>query len=109
MVAVLDRACSDCHSNRTAWPWYTQVAPLSWLMAYAVREGRNAVNFSDWAAYSAEEQLTLLVASCHDAAEGKMPGRPWTLLHPETPLSAHDVETICDGARRAQLVAAGSR
>ena len=36
LVAVLDRACRDCHSNRTAWPWYTQVAPVSWLMASAV-------------------------------------------------------------------------
>jgi hypothetical protein len=102
MVAVLDRACGDCHSNSTVWPWYTQVAPLSWLMAYAVREGRNAVNFSEWAGYSAGEQRTLLVASCHDATEGKMPGRPWTMLHPETQLSAHDIDTICDAARRAE-------
>src|SRR6266545_8386135 len=51
LVAVLDRACRDCHTNGTVWPWYTQVAPLSWLMAYGVRSGREAVNFSDWAAY----------------------------------------------------------
>ena len=42
LVAVLDRACSDCHSNATVWPWYTQVAPVSWLMAQAVTEGRKA-------------------------------------------------------------------
>ena len=109
MVAVLDRACADCHSNRTVWPWYTQVAPLSWLMAAAVREGRNAVNFSEWAAYPPGEQLTLLVASCHDVSEGKMPGRPWTLLHPETQLSAHDVETICAAARQAEAGASSRR
>src|SRR6266571_5763861 len=66
LVAVLDRACRDCHSNGTVWPRYTQVAPLSWLMAYGVREGRKAVNFSEWAAYPPERQRTLLVESCRD-------------------------------------------
>jgi hypothetical protein len=97
LVAVLDRACGDCHSNATVWPWYTQIAPMSWLMAYGVAEGRKAVNFSEWAAYPPERQQALLAAACHDASEGKMPG-PYTLLHPETRLSAQDVETICAAA-----------
>jgi heme-binding protein len=101
LVAVLDRACSDCHSNRTVWPWYTQIAPVSWLMAYGVTEGRKAVNFSEWAAYPPERQRKLLVLSCQDASEGKMPG-PYTLLHPEARLSAQDVETICAAARQAE-------
>lgn len=108
LVAVLDRACRDCHSNGTVWPWYTQVAPLSWLMAYGVRNGRQAVNFSEWAAYPPELQRTLLSASCRDASEGKMPG-PYTLLRPETRLSAQDVETICAAARKAQADAAPGR
>ena len=94
LAAVLDRACSDCHSNATVWPWYTQIAPVSWLMAQAVTEGRKAVNFSEWAAYSPEQQRMLLAVSCDDATSGKMPG-PYTLLHPETRLSAQDVDTIC--------------
>jgi len=101
VVTVLDRSCSDCHSNRTVWPWYTQIAPVSWLMAYGVAQGRKAVNFSEWAAYPPEQQRKLLVESCQDASEGKMPG-PYTLLHPETRLSAQDVETICAAARQAE-------
>ena len=108
LVAVLDRACGDCHSNDTVWPWYTQIAPASWLMAYGVKEGRKAVNFSEWAAYPPEQQRKLLVAACQDASEGKMPG-PYTLLHPEVRLSAQDVETICAAARQAQAVAADGR
>ncbi|HEV2672835.1 MAG TPA: heme-binding domain-containing protein [Gemmatimonadales bacterium] len=100
LSAVLDRACRDCHSNATAWAWYTQVAPLSWLMAYGVKEGRKAVNFSEWAAYSPERQRQLIVASCRDVSTGEMPGSAWTLLHPQTRLSAQDVETICAEARR---------
>jgi heme-binding protein len=106
LVAVLDRACRDCHSNRTVWPWYTQIAPVSWLMATGVSKGRKAVNFSEWGAYSPEQQRMLLAASCDDATSGKMPG-PYTLLHPETRLSAQDVETICAAARQAAAPAAG--
>ena len=107
LVAVLDRACRDCHSNGTAWPWYTRVAPVSWLMAYGVKAGREAVNFSEWAAYPPERQRELLAESCQDVTSGKMPGRPWTLLHPDARLSAQDVETICAAARQAQATAAG--
>lgn len=98
LAAVLDRACGDCHSNSTVWPWYTQIAPPSWLMAYAVKEGRNTVNFSEWGAYPAERQRELLDRSCRDVSEGKMPGSAWTLLHPEARLSARDVATICTAA-----------
>lgn len=98
LAAVLDRSCRDCRSNQTAWPWYTQVAPESWLMAYGVTKGRAAVNFSEWAAYSPEQQRTLLAVSCDDVKNGKMPGL-YTLVHPETRLSAQDVETICAAAR----------
>ena len=106
LVAVLDRSCSDCHSNATVWPWYTEVAPVSWLMAQAVTEGRKAVNFSEWVAYSPDQRRTLLFVSCDDVTSGKMPG-PYTLLRPETRLSAKDVETICAAARQADAHAAG--
>ncbi|HSF19944.1 MAG TPA: heme-binding domain-containing protein [Vicinamibacteria bacterium] len=105
LVVVLDRACRDCHSNGTVWSWYTRIAPLSWLMAYGVTEGRKAVNFSEWAAYSPEQRRMLLAVSCDDARSGKMPG-PYTLLHPETRLSTQDVETICAAARQAEAAAA---
>lgn len=105
LPAVLNRACSDCHSNATVWPWYAKVAPVSWLMAYGVSKGRQAVNFSEWAAYSPEKQRALLAMSCEDASHGKMPG-PYTLLHPEMELSSRDVETICLAARQTAASAA---
>lgn len=99
---VLDRSCGACHSNGTEWPWYTQIAPVSWLVAYGVAEGRDAVNFSEWAAYSPDQQRTLLAASCLDATNGTMPGRAWTLVHPEARLSTQDIETICAAARQVE-------
>jgi len=104
LAAVLDRSCRDCHTNLTVWPWYTQIAPVSWLMAYGVAKGRNAVNFSEWAAYSPEEQRIRLEVSCADVKNGKMPGL-YTWLRPETRLSARDVETICVAAQQADAQA----
>jgi len=95
--AILDRSCGDCHSNRTSWPPITRVAPLSWLYAYAVAEGRKAVNFSEWASYPPERQQQLLGAACQDVTAGKMPG-VWATLHSEARLSPHDVEMICAAA-----------
>jgi hypothetical protein len=103
--AVLDRACRDCHSNRTVWPWYTRVAPVSWAMAYGVNTGRKAVNFSEWGAYEPGLQRALLAMSCEDVSTGKMPGA-WTLLHPEAKLSAQDIETICAASRQVDSAAA---
>ena len=108
LVAVLDRACNDCHSNETVWSRYTQIAPVSWLIASGVSQGRKAVNFSEWATYPPEAQRTLLSASCQDVSDGKMPG-PYTLLRPETRLSVQDVETICAAARRSEASAVGGR
>jgi len=94
LITILDRSCRDCHSNETVWPWYTQVAPVSWLMASAVSKGRNAVNFSEWSTYTQTQQEQLLAASCDETSSGRMPG-VWTVLHPEARLSSQDIKTIC--------------
>jgi hypothetical protein len=102
LAAVVNRSCRDCHTNATVWPEFAKVAPLSWLMAYGVTKGREAVNFSEWASYSPEQQRLLLAVSCDDVTSGSMPGA-YALLRPETRLSARDVETVCTAARKAEL------
>ena len=99
LAAVVNRSCGDCHSNATTWPWYAKIAPLSWAMAYGVRAGRKAVNFSEWAGYSAEQQRALLEKSCSAASHGTMPDGVWTTLHPDARLSTQDVATICEAAK----------
>lgn len=108
LVVVLDRACGDCHSNSAVWPWPTRIAPVSWLMAYEITQGRKAVNFSEWAGYQPALRQKLLVESCRDATTGKMPG-PYALLRPITRLSAADIETICAAARKTETVAITAR
>ena len=102
LVAVVDRACGDCHSNGTVWARYPRAAPLSWLIARGVTEGRKAVNFSEWATYSPDVRRALLAASCRDAENGRMPMRAYLKLRPEARLSPQDVETICAAARESR-------
>jgi hypothetical protein len=102
LVAVMNRSCSDCHSNNTEWARYTQVAPMSWVVVYAVKSGRKAMNISDWASYSPDDQRELLFQSCQAVTKGKMPGGIYTRLRPEATLSAQDIETICAASRAAE-------
>jgi hypothetical protein len=88
--SVLRRACYDCHSNETAWPWYSAVAPVSWLLHYDVTAGRDALNFSDWGTLAPEEQRKKMRETSESVAEGEMP--PWYFLpmHHEARLSDVD-------------------
>jgi heme-binding protein len=96
---VLDRSCGECHSNATSSRWYTKVSPFSVLIARGARQGRMAVNFSEWTAYSPEQQRAFLVASCLDARSAKMPMRAYLRFRPDAALSSRDVDTICGASQ----------
>jgi heme-binding protein len=102
IMPVIDRACGDCHSNETRWPWYSNVAPVSWLIAREVQAGRAALNFSSWGTYSVEQQRKLLKESCEEVREGEMPIFTYTLLHTEAKLVPTDVQAICDRGQVAR-------
>jgi Haem-binding domain len=96
IASTLERSCNDCHSNRTVWPWYSQVAPVSWLVAHDVNEGRNALNFSEWRLYGPEKAQKLLGEICETVREGEMPVKQYTLLHPRARLTPSDVHSLCN-------------
>jgi hypothetical protein len=91
---ILRRACYDCHSHETRWPWYSRVAPVSWLVARDVREGRDELNFSTWNRISTKDRLDAMHESWEEVAEGEMP--PWFYLppHPEARLSDSEREVL---------------
>lgn len=95
VAKIFSRACDDCHSNRTVWPWYTNVAPVSWLIAHDVNEGRAEMNFSDWSAYNAEKLGKLRKEMCDEVSEEEMPGSIYTLMHPQAKLTDSDVQDVC--------------
>jgi len=76
-------------------------------MAHEVAAGRQAVNFSEWAGYTPEQQRILLAVSCDDAKSGKMPG-PYPFFKPDTRLSARNIQTICEAARQTEAKATGA-
>ncbi len=94
VMAILRRSCYDCHSNETVWPWYSYVAPASWLVTKDVRDGRKHVNFSEWDSYSAKEQKHTRKECGEEVEAGEMPLWFYVPLHPDSEMMQKDVETI---------------
>ncbi len=124
--ALAERACYDCHSNQTKWPWYSNVAPVSWLLARHVQEGRDKLNFSEWGVnnssageargsdegeHEGEEhesaegrhgegreghELEELVESVQ---EGEMPPAGYVRMHPEANLTEAEIEALITGLK----------
>jgi len=98
VAAILDRSCNDCHSNKTRWPWYANVAPVSWFVIDHVEEGREHMNLSEWGKYSSDERKALLGDFCELVTENAMPLSSYTPLHPGSKLSDEDKKVICEWA-----------
>ena len=96
--AILKRACYDCHSHETIWPGYSRVAPISWLLAWDVAEGREELNFSTWNRYGQKKRKKMIKEIWEEVEEGEMP--PWFYipLHPEARLSEQDRDVLRDWA-----------
>lgn len=84
---TLQRACANCHSNDTTWPWYGRIAPMSWLLRKDVSDGRRFLNFSRWPEYGTAGQGQLLALAAEDVVSGTMPPRRYLWLHPEARLT----------------------
>jgi hypothetical protein len=105
--AVLRRACYDCHSNETVWPWYSQVAPASWLLARDVRAGRRHVNFSEWKSLPPEKADKKRRGCGEQVRKGEMPLWFYVPLHPDARLTDADKALIVSWARGAAAPAGG--
>lgn len=105
VAAILNRSCNDCHSNKTRWPWYSNVAPVSWFVIDHVNEGRENMNFSEWGRYTQSDVASHLRQICREVRSGVMPLSSYTPMHPGSKLSTEDVKTLCDwtDAERARL------
>lgn len=102
---ILERSCRDCHSNNTEWPWYTNVAPLSWWITDHVNSGRQNMNLSEWGKLDRDRQGKKLQQICDEVQDGVMPLSSYLPMHPKAKLSEQDKKTLCDwtAAERARL------
>lgn len=90
VASILRRSCFDCHSHETTFPWYTRVAPASWLIAYDVREGRRHLNFSTWNRLDAAARREAAEDIWDEVSAGRMPLGIYLPLHPDARLTDHD-------------------
>lgn len=97
--ALAQRACFDCHSNETVWPWYSRIAPPSWLVVLDVLRGRRNLNFSDWGAAGGEREGGDMDEAIEQIQQGEMPPSNYLPLHPDAVLSAVEKQQLIDGLR----------
>jgi len=91
---ILRESCYDCHSNETIWYWYTDYAPISWLITHDVNEGREYLNFSTWDKYSVSEKKELLTDSIETIQEGEMPMKIYEIMHPDSKINKEELNTL---------------
>lgn len=94
VAALLTSACYDCHSNTTSYPWYSNLAPISWWLKHHVNEGREHLNFSVWSDYSAERKAHKLEEMEEEVKEGEMPMESYTITHGDAKLSLSQREEL---------------
>lgn len=94
VAGLLRSACFDCHSNETRWPWYSYVAPVSWLVSRDVSTGRENLNFSSWGSYDRRKQISRLGAVADEVGEGAMPLPIYVTMHAEANLAEQDRDSL---------------
>lgn len=101
VAPILRRACYDCHSNETTWPWYAHVAPVSWLLHRDVVDGRRHLNFSEWDKVPADRRGRKLQGVAREVASGDMPLWFYLPMHPAARLSSAEKARLQDWAKSA--------
>jgi hypothetical protein len=99
----LKNACYDCHSNRTKYPWYSQVAPFSWVLARHVRGGKEEMNLTEFGNLEKRKMIGVLSELCEVVDEGSMPLPGYLLMHKEAEFSQEEIEALCEWSEMAAL------
>jgi hypothetical protein len=98
-MSILQRSCFDCHSNDTRWPWYSHVAPASWLVVWDVHEGRRHMDLSAWSGYPPDTRQKKLLDLVEVVQKGDMPLWYYLPLHSAARLSPDDVNAVVGWAK----------
>ena len=95
IAGIVHRACRDCHTEQTVWPWYSNGTPMLWLMVADVNAGREHMNFSKCGRYRVGEQIAMLTSICEMVQKGKMPLWYYRPHHRSASLSGNDIAQLC--------------
>ena len=99
IASLFERGCKDCHSNETRWPFYSYIAPVSWLVAYDVSEGRKHFNMSEWGKYKTNRKFQKLSGIYQEVIDREMPLPKYIPLHPEANFTDAERDTLAAWAQ----------
>ncbi|MGN6438553.1 MAG: heme-binding domain-containing protein [Agriterribacter sp.] len=98
--AILQKACYDCHSNNTVYPWYTNIQPVGWMMNNHITEGKDDLNLSEFGTYSKRKQESKLKSMANQVKDDKMPLNSYQWLHPEASLDSTEKQMLVHWAEQ---------
>lgn len=93
---IVKTSCYDCHSYQTHYPWYSQIAPVSWFLKNHINEGREHMNFSKWAGYPSEKQISMRKECAEEIKENGMPLKSYTIIHSDAKITAASRQALID-------------
>ncbi len=104
---LIKPACYDCHSNNTAYPWYSTIQPVAWWLSDHVKEGKKELNFSEFAAYKFKRRAHKLEEVIEQVKEKEMPLKSYTIIHKDAGLTDQQRKEISEWAdkTRKQIIA----
>jgi hypothetical protein len=103
LSVILENSCFDCHSNHTRYPWYSQIAPVSWYLARHIRHGRDQLNLSEFGQLEKSRKIGALSDICEMVEAGSMPLKSYLIIHRDARISEKEAEAICDWLESASL------
>jgi hypothetical protein len=99
---ILKKACYDCHSNNTAYPWYSVIQPVDWLLTNHISEGKHSLNFSEFGSYTSRRQLNKFSAISNEIEDNGMPIWSYRLIHKNARLNANEKTRIINWANKSK-------
>jgi hypothetical protein len=93
---IIKTSCADCHSNITKYPWYSEIAPVSWFLASHVNKGKEHLNFSEWATYNKNQKSHIIKDMKHELEDHKMPLNSYLWIHKDAKMSAEQYQLMLD-------------
>ncbi|MFQ5628716.1 MAG: heme-binding domain-containing protein [bacterium] len=103
VMDIFRKSCFDCHSNQTNWPFYSYVAPVSWLVAHDVEEGREKFNFSEWQKLTEAKKRKLQEEIAEEISEDEMPLWIYLIMHPQAELTEQQKQTVMNWSGKANV------
>jgi len=91
---ILKTSCNDCHSNNTAYPWYSEIAPVSWYLASHVNDGKEHLNFSEWALYNENQKNHIIEDLLEELEEKEMPLKSYLIVHENAKMTAEQYKVL---------------